>query len=285
MFRKKCESLIQRHKKARYRLIFPLYVLLILFLFLFAVINFQTLYRQFLNLNPDNIEQNMKITNDERKEMDEKHIKNGWFGYLYTDDNQINLPLYAGYAQWILNAGFGEVPTPQAKVGSDNFCVASHEYLVNGAYTNYGFSQLQFETHKGEIFHVDTPQNEEYDYQVVDKTVKDASTAGDIVNKDYNTKELHLNTPTMMCYTCYSPSRFDPLQHPTKRVIVTTVLKSHHRIKKIKNRFFTEVKKQGSHAPKGFLNKLCRAFLDFWFKTIKLQHFLNLDDNGQVNAF
>lgn len=276
---------MKKRKKANLKIVVPLYVMFFLISVLFVVFNFQNLYRQFLNLNPVNIEKNIKITNDEQQEMNEKHIKKGWFGYLYTNDNQINLPLYAGYAQWILNAGFGEVPTPQAKIGEDNFCVASHEYLVNGAYTNYGFSQLQFDTYKGEIFHVDTPDNEEYNYQLIDKTVKSAYDAGNIVNKDYNTKELHTNTPTMMCYTCYSPNRFDPLQHPTKRVIVTTILKSHHHIKKSENKFYTEIKKQGSRNPKGVMNNLCKQYLDFWFKTIKLQHFLKLDDNGQVNNF
>lgn len=281
MFNEKGKAMIKRKRKARKTIIFPLVILILLFELAFVVFNFSRLYRTFLNDNPQAITRNIKITNNERQVMNEKHIKQGWFGYLYTDDNEIELPLYAGYAQWILNAGYGEVPTPQAQVGKDNFCVASHEYLVNSPYTNYGFSQLQFDTHKGEILHVDTPDNYEYDYRIIDKTVKTAWDGRDIVNKDYNTKNLHINEPTMMCYTCYSPSRFDPLPHPTKREIVTSVLAGKKKIKPKNNRYYQLiVENQKRHAHHG----LYQWFYDFWFKIVKIQRYLHLSNDGQIGA-
>lgn len=250
-----------------------------------GIAGFKYFYHDWLNQNATRISKNIKFTPKEQQFMLKHQIKNGWFGYLYTDDNELSVPLYAGYAQWILNAGFGEVPTPNAQIGKDTFCVASHEYLINGAFTNYGFSQLQFETHKGEIVHVDTPNNWEYNYMIVKSEVKSALAGGDIIQKNYGQKVAHIDKPVMMMYTCYSPSRYDPLPDPPDRYIVTSVLVSKHKIPKSQNRFYhrnLNNKKKDNHWWNKLIDWLNNEWLNFLFKQVKLQKYIQLNDNGQT---
>lgn len=257
----------------------------ILISFFGAILGFKFFYHDWLNQDSTTrIEKNIKITSSEQEYMQKHNIQQGWFGYLFTKDNQISLPLYQGYAQWILNAGFGEVPTPKAKIGENTFCVASHEYLVDGAFSNYGFSQLQFGTHKGEKVYVDSPDNIRYEYQIINTEVKTPEEGSKITANNYGKDVLHNDKPIMMMYTCYSKDRYSPAEHPKYRYIVTSELVNKYPIPKKENRFYHQnetISKKHKNKNKTWIDKLNQDWLDLLFKELKLQKYIPLQDDGQ----